>query len=212
LELFHKPQITTGEEIHAEARRRGELRTFNNNVNKNIILLISSIIHPGAVIRYGVLMSDEKSTGENRIPWHPAFFEAIQMELEDYSNLQLVSEYQLNTKPLRIDVVIIKKPGDALIKKNIAAIFRKENIVEYKSPDDYVSVDDFYMVYGYACLYVALNKAKINELTLTFVESRYPKKLLAHLQKVRGYSVEEKQSGIYNINGDILPIQIIIIA
>ncbi|MDR0313364.1 MAG: hypothetical protein LBI14_07180 [Treponema sp.] len=155
-------------------------------------------------------MSDEKDLNETRISWHPAFYEAIQMELEEYSdNLEFIFEYQLNTEPLRIDVVIIKNPKDIPIKKNIAAIFRKENIVEYKSPEDYVSVEDFYMVYGYACLYAALKKVDITELTLTFVESRYPKKLLEHLQGVRKYSVEEKPSGIYSIKGDILPIQII---
>jgi hypothetical protein len=65
------------------------------------------------------------------------------------------------------------------------------------------------MVYGYACIYTALNKVNINELTLTFVESRHPKKLLSYLQEKRELSVEEKLPGIYNISGDILPIQII---
>jgi len=110
---------------------------------------------------------------------------------------------------LRVDVVIIKKSRDIAIEKNIAAIFRKENIVEYKSPDDYVSVGDFYKVYGYACLYSALNKVDIKNMTLTFVESRYPRELLAHLREVRGYTVEEKRPGIYIVNGDILPVQII---
>ena len=147
---------------------------------------------------------------EERISWHPAFFEAIQMELDEYSHaLQFISEYQLTTEPLRIDVVIIKKARDIAIKKNFASIFRKENIVEYKSPNDYVAVKDFYLVYGYACLYLVLNETDINELTLSFVESRYPRELLTHLQEIRGYTVEERWSGIYYIKGDILPIQII---
>jgi len=106
-------------------------------------------------------------------------------------------------------VVIIKKSRDVVIEKNIASIFRKENIVEYKSPDDYVSVEDFYKVYGYACLYSALNKVDIKDLTLTFVESHYPRELLAHLQEAHGYTVEERWPGIYIVSGDILPIQII---
>jgi hypothetical protein len=147
---------------------------------------------------------------EEGIPWHTAFFEAIQMELDEYSqDLQFISEFQLNTQPLKIDVVIIKKSRDIAIEKNIASIFRKENIAEYKSPEDYVSVDDFYKVYGYACLYSSLNKVDIKDLTLTFVESRYPREVLAHLQEIRGYTVEEKWPGIYIIKGDILPIQII---
>ena len=105
--------------------------------------------------------------------------------------------------------MIIKKSRDISIEKNIATIFRKENIVEYKSPDDYVSVYDFYQVYGYACLYLVLNKADIRDLTLTFVASRYPRELIAHLKEKRGYTVEESRPGIYSIRGDILPIQII---
>jgi len=152
----------------------------------------------------------KKTSEEEGIPWHTAFFEAIQMELDEYSrDLQFTSEFPLNTRPLKIDVVIIKKSRDVVIEKNIATIFRKENIVEYKSPDDYVSVGDFYKVYGYACLYSVLNKADIKDMTLTFVESRYPRELLAHLREVRGYSVEEKQPGIYIVSGDILPVQII---
>jgi len=76
----------------------------------------------------------KKTPEEEGIPWHTAFFEAIQMELDEYSrDLQFTSEFPLNTRPLKIDVVIIKKSRDVVIKKNIAAIFRKENIVEYKN-------------------------------------------------------------------------------
>jgi hypothetical protein len=128
----------------------------------------------------------------DRIDWHPAFIEAIKMELDEYGkDLEFIPEHQLTTGPLRIDVVIIKKNSDTPIKKNIATIFRKENIVEYKSPNDYVSIDDYYKVYGYACLYASLNKIPITNLTVSFIKSRYPKKLLEHLKKKRGYTVAE---------------------
>jgi hypothetical protein len=136
--------------------------------------------------------------------------EAIQVELEAYRDiLEFYPEYQLTAEPLRIDCVIIKKAKNVIIQKNIAAIFREWNLLEYKSPNDYVSVSDFYKVYGYACLYASLEKVPINGLTISFVESRYPEKLLAHLREERGYEVEETGPGIYTIKGDILPIQII---
>jgi len=70
--------------------------------------------------------ANSEDTAE-RIFWHPAFFEAIQMELEEYSaSLQFISEFQLSSEPLRIDVVIIKKTADVPIKKNIAQIFRSD--------------------------------------------------------------------------------------
>ena len=156
------------------------------------------------------MTKEEKPDDEDRLSWHPAFFEAIQMELDEYSHaLQFIYEYQLTTEPLRIDVVIIKKIKDIPINKNIASIFRKDNIVEYKSPSGNISVKDFYKVYGYACIYLVLNGLNINDLSITFVESYYPRDLLIHLEKERGYEVEEKWPGIYIIKGDIIPIQII---
>ncbi|MDR2701399.1 MAG: hypothetical protein LBB72_03100, partial [Spirochaetaceae bacterium] len=124
------------------------------------------------------------------IPWHPAFVEALQMELQDYEDvLEFHPEFQLTSEPLRIDCVVIKKAKNVVIKKNIAEIFREWNLLEYKSPDDYVSVGDFYKVYAYACLYASFNKAPITSLTVSFVESHYPKKLLHHLKNDRGYKV-----------------------
>ena len=147
---------------------------------------------------------------DQNIPWHPAFIEALQMELWDYQDaLEFHPEYPLTSEPLRIDCVVVKKAKDVVIRKNIAVIFREWNLLEYKSPDDYVSVADFYKVYGYACLYASFQQVPITSLTLSFVESRYPEKLLDHLRDERNYSVAETGPGIYNISGDILPIQII---
>jgi hypothetical protein len=85
---------------------------------------------------------DFDSSEETHIPWHSAFYEAIQLELDNYRDvLEFDFEYPLNTEPLRVDVVIVKKQKDVRIEKNIAAIFRAVNIVEYKSPSDYISVD-----------------------------------------------------------------------
>jgi hypothetical protein len=80
-----------------------------------------------------------------RTSWHPAFFGAIKLELDEYRNvLKFESEHQLTTDPLKIDVVIIKKRRNIEIKKNIARIFQKYNIVEYKSPNVSVSIYDYY--------------------------------------------------------------------
>ena len=144
------------------------------------------------------------------IIWHPAFFEAIKLELDDYKDvLEFRSEYQLSTEPLRIDCVIIKKVKNVAIKKNIAAIFRETNLLEYKSPDDYVSVADFCKVYCYAYLLASLEKIPITSMSITFVESHYPRNLLAHLREVHGFMVEETSPGIYTIKTDLLPIQIV---
>ncbi len=113
-------------------------------------------------------------TDEPMLQWHPAFFAGICIEFREEENkMNFESEHQLGTKPMQIDVLIIKKNSNEPLEKNIGRIFRKHNIVEYKSPTDYLSVDDFYKVYGYACFYKAdvtqVDSIKVNEITLSFV-------------------------------------------
>jgi hypothetical protein len=70
-------------------------------------------------------------------------------------------------------------------------------------------VADFYKAYGYACLYANIETVPITDLAITIVGSRYPRNLLGHLKKARGYTVEERSPGIYTVVGDIMPIQVI---
>ncbi|MDR0327822.1 MAG: hypothetical protein LBI05_05955 [Planctomycetaceae bacterium] len=145
----------------------------------------------------------------SRISWHPAFVQAIQHELEEYLDcLTFESEHQLTTEPLKIDVLIIKKEKDVVIEKNIAQIFRRFNVVEYKSPRDHVTIEDYHKTQCYARLYAALNKADINEMSVTVVATRHPRKLLAFLKKQ--YAVGRVQLGIYLVERDTCPTQVIV--
>ena len=147
--------------------------------------------------------------------WHPAFYAGIQIELEDDAdNLVFENEHQLGKKPMEIDVLIIKKETDRPVKKNIGRIFKKYNIIEYKSPDDSLSVDDFYKVYGYTCFYKAdvqyADSIPAEELSITFVSGKYPRKMIKHLTKIKKYQLTEVEKGIYYVNGDLIPIQILV--
>ena len=164
------------------------------------------------IVSHGLAGDHSKKPGDefSDITWHPAFIEAIQLELEEYKDfLEFKSEYRLSKEPLRIDCIVIKKAQDVIIRKNIAKIFRDVNLLEYKSPGDYVSVNDFYKIYGYACLYCSFEGVPVTGITVSFVGSRYPKKLITHLRETKGYVVEESGFGIYTVKGDTLPIQII---
>lgn len=87
------------------------------------------------------------------IQWHPAFYAGIQIEFgKEAKYLTFESEHLLGSKPMQIDV-IVKNEENRTLKKNIGRIFRRYNIIEYKGPGDYLSIDDFYKVYGYACFY-----------------------------------------------------------
>ncbi len=76
--------------------------------------------------------------------WHPAFYAGIQIELrEDADRLEFIQEHTLGTEPVRIDMLIIKKADKQPLHKNIGRIFRTYNVIEYKSPDDTLSIDAF---------------------------------------------------------------------
>jgi len=156
-------------------------------------------------------MKMDKSDTDQQLHWHPAFLQAIQLELIEFREyLEFRYEHNLTFEPLRIDLLIIKKPKELFIDKNIARVFRSDNILEYKSPEDYLSVKDFWKVYAYAYLYASITQGvELSDITLTFIDSRHPRKLLHYLTEVRGYTVEETSPGIYGVTGDYLPIQII---
>jgi len=110
---------------------------------------------------------------------------------------------------LCIDLLVVKKAPGAVIRKNIAEIFRGVNLIEYKSPTDYLALGDFHRTLSYAHLYMALNGTDIADMTLTFVESRRPGKLVGYLREKLGYDVEERVPGIYTVDGYPVPIQVI---
>ena len=148
------------------------------------------------------------------LQWHPAFFAGMKVELQwESRQLLFENEHQLGTKPKEIDVLIIKKDPDIPIRKNIGKIFRTHNIVEFKGPDDYLCIDDYYKVYAYACFYKSdtrtVDEIKIEDITISFVCRKYPKSFVRHLQK-QGLRIEKKEDGIYYIKGDRFDMQLIV--
>ena len=74
----------------------------------------------------------EKEADKKLLQWHPAFYASIQIELsEEADKLIFEQEHNLGTKPMLIDVLVIKKNQDVPIRKNLGRIFRKYNITLY---------------------------------------------------------------------------------
>ena len=91
---------------------------------------------------------------KRKLQWHPAFGAALRITLkEEMEFLEMQEEYLLSKKPPQIDILIVKKLRDFPVKKAIGRIFRQHNIIEYKAPGDYLSINDFYKVYSYTCFY-----------------------------------------------------------
>jgi len=156
-----------------------------------------------------------KQETKELLQWHPAFYAGLKIEFAKEANkLIFENEHALSNKPMLIDVLIIKKNSKEPIQKNIGKIFKGHNIIEYKSPTDYLSIDDFYKVYGYACFYKSdgdiVNSIPIEEVTITFASHGYPRELMNHFLHTRKYKVEQQEDGIYYILGDIIPIQLLV--
>jgi hypothetical protein len=155
-------------------------------------------------------VAEEKNAEKKgRILRHPAFAQAIRLELERYRDcLEFREEYQLAAEPLRVDMVIIRKAPGVVIEKNIGRIFKRVNIMEYKSPGDSVSFSDFHKVLGYTALYAALNKEDAREMTATIICTRHPRELLKRLAG-DGFTVTEESPGIHVVRGYGTLVQIV---
>lgn len=139
------------------------------------------------------------------IQWHSGFYGAAELEfLSNKVDLEFQREFNLSKEPIRMDLLIIKKLSDVRIKNEIGHIFRKFNVVEFKSPDDALSIDDYYKTVGYACLYKGLgetvNQIPANELTISIFRESYPREMFEAMKNL-GLEIKERYPGIYYISG-----------
>ena len=151
-----------------------------------------------------------------KIQWHPGFYAGLEFELRKYrDNLTFEPEHVLSNEPVRLDMLVIKKAEGLIIDNPIGRLFRKHNVIEYKSPEDGLSIDDFYKTIGYGCFYkgygVTVNAIDANDMTISIFRHTYPRQLFSDLHKL-GAKVVVKYPGVYYINGVInLPMQIVVI-
>ena len=141
---------------------------------------------------------------------HDAFFEALQLELYDHKNdLDFIFEHPLSKEALIMDVLVIKKKPGVQISKNIGRIFETHNIFEYKSESDYLSKNDYNKVIAYALLYSSFTPADVSDITVSFAVTSHPRELLKYLTTDRGFTIQTADPGIYYVQGDTFPIQIL---
>ena len=164
---------------------------------------------------------------EKRIQWHPGFVTAIDLDMEIHrSGMTQEREYNLNTKPLEIDILLRRPPGrkdgdnDNRNDKDrdnhnneISRIFRQYNILEYKSPESRLDIDTCYKVNGYACLFKAygdkVHSISAEDVTISLFRHAKPEKLLAYCAK-RGFTVTNPYPGIYYVEHMLFATQIVV--
>lgn len=152
---------------------------------------------------------------DKNIQWHPGFVAAMNLELrENKQDLIFEKEHSLNTRPLAIDLLVIKKNASVRIANEIGAFFRGHNIIEYKSPEDSLNIDTFYKSMAYASLYKSYGKTaderSADDITVSIVREAVPRELFQYF-KEHGHSPISFSNGIYYIEGMVLfPTQIIV--
>lgn len=144
-----------------------------------------------------------------KIQYHPAFASGLELVFWQYlTSLLIETEHELSRKPLKMDVLIVKKREDIEIGNEIGQIFRKHNIIEYKGPGDELSIDDYCKVMAYAFLYKSLgkgvNEIPIDQITVSIFRHAYPRELFRHLRE-NGCRMERTAEGVYAVSGRLAP-------
>ena len=149
-------------------------------------------------------MENEKA---GQVDYHYGFYAAIHFDYE-FLNLKITlqQELELGDQPVRVDMVVIKRNRRRALSDPIGRAFKGRNILEYKSPRKSLTINDFYKVQGYACIYKSLSKRvnaiPIEDLTITIFCHMYPRKMFADLKK-EGFNLEEVRGGIYYVRGPL---------
>ena len=145
---------------------------------------------------------------DTKIQWHPGFVAAMNLEFaENRDDLTFEPEYNLNTKPLEIDLLVIKKQSSVALFNEIGCFFRGHNIIEYKSPEDHLDIDVFYKSMAYAALYKSygrtMDEIKADDVTVTLLREAKPESLFRYL-KEHDYQISNPYKGIYYIDGNVM--------
>ena len=152
---------------------------------------------------------------DRKVQWHPGFVAAMNLEFaQNRADLIFEKEYNLNTKPLEIDLLVVKKNTAVSISNEIGKLFRGHNIMEYKSPEDHLDIDDFYKTGAYASLHKSYGKTvdeiKADDVTVSIMREARPDGLFQYLEEY-GYLLSNPYGGIYYIEGKVLfPTQIVV--
>lgn len=150
-----------------------------------------------------------------KIQWHPGFVAAMNLELaENRADLEYEKEYNLNTKPLEIDLLVIKKDSDVRTANEIGWIFRGYNVLEYKSPDDSLDIDAFYKAGAYASLYKAYggssDERKADDITVSLIREARPDGLFEYFKRHNIRTTNPYRGIYYVLDAVLFPTQIIV--
>jgi hypothetical protein len=146
---------------------------------------------------------EKKLSRKRRTEYHNALtdiFNSLMADPLKNGDAEIGDELRLSKAPLRIDLIITKKNESAEMKSRVCKIFRRYNIIEYKSPAaDPPSLKDFNKVLGYTNIYAWEKEISVTEMTATIICFKKTTELLETLKNDLGYKILRKHPGIYYI-------------
>ena len=135
--------------------------------------------------------------------WHSWFYTLLNILLYKFrkDRVTVLPEVKLGAMPPIADFIVVKEDSIVDLGLKVFSFFRKYNIIEFKSPDDELSIFVLWKVIAYAGFFIYRDRVPDNEITLekrgaTIVDG----------------SVDGPAKGIYTIENwdDHFPIQIIV--
>ena len=153
----------------------------------------------------------QKKPKKPRNIWTLYFAQMLALQTKGI-DLEIDYEHELYRNPMRIDVVVVKKPENVVLKNSAMRFFRNHNVIEFKGPVDNLSVKKYNKVMAYFYAYLAGNNLNFDDVAITLVSIKRPQELLDYLEKERKYEIiPAKESGIYYIcSRDIPATQLIV--
>ena len=149
--------------------------------------------------------------------WHPLFVISLKEAFAGAlpGEVEIIPEVALSSKPLDVDVVVVKKGETARLNHPVADIFRTYNLFEFKSPGDRLEPNDYDKGMAVLRLYKAIEHKKmltLDSFTLTFVSNRRPRAMLRMLA-MRGLPViaGKPVQGFYQVEKEAVPVQVLVL-
>ena len=147
----------------------------------------------------------EKKPKKPRNIWTLYFAQMLELATKGI-DLEIDYEHELFRNPMRIDVLVVKKPENIVLKNSAMKFFRNHNIIEFKGPTDNLTIDKYNKVMAYFYAYLSGKKLKFEDIAITLVSIKKPQELLEYLEKERNYKIiPAKESGIYYISSKDIP-------
>ena len=143
--------------------------------------------------------------------WHSWFYSLLMIKMYKYfPAVSVEREVLLGAQPPRADFIVLKESQKIDLELGVFRIFRKHNILEFKSPDDELNKAVLWKVIGYAGMYISARKIDENSVTLTLLRGAKPIKLFQELGEA--IRPDPDTRGVYHICEWFIkmPIQIIV--